>query len=194
LEINVVDKWDEAFSLCADNLAQLPARYKKWKTMGEYRSIWHFIQHNHIKENICESHMAFHYLYSLGLWLKPVLTIRIGHNLLCLQTVSAIFEAALLDLVSIYVEDKVLYTEICKWPAYKIRKYLFDIKALNKSWKDRIDELNRIRNHIHLNKNRNINIANKLPISHRLHSLDVDALEGALNEFVKYIKPKFVMS
>ncbi len=188
--MKITDDPQNAFNLCSGNLASLPAKFKKWKTMDEYRSKWTFLRRYSITENICENHMSFHYMLSLHLWLKPVLTIKLGHNLLCLQSLVGIFEAVLFDLLATHVNDIDILKDMTQWPSSKIRNIIYHKKLINENWNQKLSYYCNLRNCIHLQKDRNNKKNNNF--CSKLHQLDPEALDKELDDFCNYTKDKWV--
>jgi hypothetical protein len=174
----------QAFKTCAGKLSYLPSEFKKWKTMESYREKWRFVRKRIVRENIAESHFAFDYLNSLGSWLEPGLTIRTGHNLLCIQAAVSIIEAVLFERFTRDIQDSYLNDEISKWPADRVRKILRKKGLLSKEWDQEISKLHEMRNLIHLTKNR----ATKYQA---LNGFNISDLEKLLYSFNRFIKTKY---
>lgn len=173
-----------AFKTCAQKLSYLPSEFKKWQTMDWYRDKWSFVRKRIIRQNIAESHFAFDYLNSLGLWLEPDRTIRTGHNLLCIQAAVSIMEAVLFDLLTRDIQDSHINDELSRMSADRVRKLLRKKGLLSKEWDQDISNLHDMRNLIHLTKDRTKNYQ-------ALNGFNISDLEKLLNNFNCFIKTKY---
>lgn len=184
-------KLEEAFSLCEDNLANLPSKYKRWKTLNEYRSEWNFIENREIRERIAEQRMACDYLLSLYLWLKPGLTILDSHKHALIQILGSIYEGALVDLLNkkarTMIDDKLTNSLIAKIKINKLSFYeLIDIADKGGcliGWKQYLSEVREIRNWIHLSKSKKEGI--------ELINKSMEELIEDLNKFRDFIEAQF---
>jgi hypothetical protein len=175
---------EQAFKTCAGKLGTLPAEFKKWKTMVWYREKWSFVRKWIVRDNIAESHFAFDYLHSLGLWLEPDRTIRTGHNLLCIQAAVSIIDAVLFDRFTRDIQDSNLNEEISKWPADRVRKLLCKKGLLTTTWSQKIKKLHEMRNLIHLARDRRTKYL-------ALNGYNISELEKLLDDFNGFIKKNY---
>jgi hypothetical protein len=175
---------EQAFKTCAGKLGTLPPEFKKWKTMLWYREKWGFVQKWIVSENIAESHFAFDYLHSLGLWLEPDRTIRTGHNLLCIQAAVSIIEAVLFDLLTLEIRDSDLNKEISRTPVDRVRQILCKKGLLTSEWSQKIGDLHGMRNLIHLAKGRRTKYQ-------ALNGYNISDLEKVLDDFNCFIRTKY---
>lgn len=150
------------FELCAGNLASLPTKYKFWKTLGEYRSEWHFLPYA-LKQRVSEQCMAFDYLLSIGEWLNPSLTIGEKHKIIIVQTLASIYEGVLSCIIDhkISNEKKVnpLFEVTFNNDRYGEKrtfgptlKLALKIGIIDSHWSSYLGQINEIRNWIHLSK------------------------------------------
>ena len=123
--------------------------------MDEYRITWCFIGDWFIKDRVCEENMAFDYLHSLYLWLKPGLVLQNAHKLLCVQSIAAIFEAVMINHACQFVsptKKNILKKEILRYRASKIIDILKKEEVLDTEWSAFMKKLFELRNYVHLAK------------------------------------------
>ena len=181
---NNINKIDEAFDLCSNNLGNLPSKYKKWRTLFAYRKDWSFIKNRQILERICEGTMALDYLYSLLLWLEPGLTLGYAHKFLCVQNAVSIIEAVLFDYLCRFInetKDTFLKDELSKSPSNKIRYILKKKGILDSYWDNYIEELSELRNYIHLTKT-------GIKFYEKIDKVDVCLLIKKINSFRVFMR------
>ncbi len=181
---------NKAFELCADHLADLPECWKKWKTLSEYRNQWSFIEDSQIRNGISEQEMALDYLWSLYEWLQPGLTLEIAHKLIFAQGLAAIYEAILIDLW----KKEILGNKLGLFLISKFEKESFSslVKNSNKAelitdeWFEYLDDLRKVRNLIHIPKNKRIEI-----LESKIFKKTPGDLKSDLDNFRKFIKDKY---
>src|SRR5262249_23212461 len=131
-----------------------------------------------------ETHFAFDYLNSLGLWLRPTLTIRTAHKLLCLQAVVSIIEAVLFDRITRDIYDSLIKNELSRMPADRVRKILCKKGLLNDEWTSKFGKLYGLRNLIHLSKDRRTK-------RQEVDEYKISDLEKLIDDFNGYIKKSY---
>ena len=179
----------EVFEYCSKYLSELPDEFKKWKDVSLYQKDWAFILDSDIRYRICSGMIHFDYMVSLYSWLKPVMILKDTHKLACVQAMSSVIEAVLLDVLFSFVEGKegiesdVLKKELSMWTIGKLQKILTKKEVLDSHWTARIKKFSTLRNYIHLCKGG--------VMFEEIYKEDPLLLHGELDEFRKYIKEKY---
>jgi hypothetical protein len=186
---------NNAFIRCANNLNQLPSKYKRWENSAEnYRSRWLFLCNINIKFSIAHQEMTLDYLESLFLWLNPGLTFGEKHKLTYFQILGSIYEAVLIDLCQkelILTENKLASQMACAFEYMTFDKIITTcLKAglLTEHWSRYLHNLKEIRNIIHLSKSY---FKRKKLLNGPLFKKDLCELHKDLNLFRVFIKTKY---
>lgn len=171
------------------DIRNIPEEFKKWRSLSEYNREWIFVSYN-VRYRIAEHLSALDYLFSLYLWLKPVMVFDDLHKRLVLIIAASIYECILNDAIYITVERELSNTKLIKKfiskdkinnlekdEFEKIINNANEANIINDDWKDYLHRIREVRNWIHLSKERDANLESWF------QQQTIDDLRNKLNEF-----------
>jgi len=195
-KINEIKDIEKAFEICIGNLTYLPAEYKKWTTLQNYRNQWSFMGDLEMVEAVAEQEMALDYLWSLYKWLQPKLVLKFSHKLIFIHSLATIYEAVLIDLFKYKIlkdnKDKfllIISNHFNKEHFTRLIDMSYKAEIISDSWRDYLLELGQVRNFMHLSK-RNYSGRGKLKRD-PLFRKSLKDLKRDLIRFRNFIKKRY---
>jgi hypothetical protein len=174
-------------------LSDLPYKYRKWKSLYEYRQTILFLP-SLMRDKVAEQLMACDYMLSLELWLKPTSVIAKRHKRIFVQQIASVYEGIIdffLDKkIKNLHEESILAKEISSKNFVEYRRFnksidlMSSIEAISPEGKEYLIKICEVRNYIHLSKNERGEIIKWLDEN------SSNEIRSKLNIFIEHIKNK----
>jgi hypothetical protein len=195
-KVDEIKNIEKAFEVCVGSLTYLPAKYKKWDTLQNYRNQWSFMNDLEMIEAVAEQEMGLDYLWSLYEWLEPKLVLEFSHKLIFIHSLATIYEAILINLFKCKIlknsGDKFLLTISDHFNKEGFGNLVYmshKAEIIDDNWHNYLTELVKIRNFTHLPK-RNYSGRGKLKDS-SLFQKSLEDIKKDLVRFRNFIKKKY---
>ena len=174
-------------------LSDLPYKYRKWKSLYEYRQTILFLPLL-MRDKVAEQLMACDYMLSLENWLKPSSVIEKRHKRIFVQQVASVYEGIidffLDEKIKKLHEESILAKEISNKSFIEYRRFnksidlMNSIGAISYEGKEYLIKICEARNYIHLSKNE------RGEIIKWLEENSSDSIRLKLDIFIEHIKNK----